>query len=46
MADLLMERMKDILLGCAMALVGTVAAFPRDPKIGGSGVPPGANGAV
>jgi uncharacterized membrane protein YccC len=44
MADLLMERMKDILLGCAMALVGTVAAFPRDPKIGGSGVPPGAGG--
>ena len=40
MSDLLMERMKDILLGCAMALVGTVAAFPRDPKIGGSGVPP------
>jgi len=41
MGDLLMERMKDILLGCAMALVGTVAAFPRDPAIGGSGVPPG-----
>jgi Fusaric acid resistance protein-like len=40
MGDLLMERMKDILLGCAMALVGTVAAFPRDPSIGGSGVPP------
>lgn len=40
MGDLLMERMKDILLGCAMALVGTVAAFPRDPAIGGSGVPP------
>jgi Fusaric acid resistance protein-like len=40
MSDLLMERMKDILLGCAMALVGTVAAFPRDPAIGGSGVPP------
>jgi hypothetical protein len=40
MADLLMERMKDILLGCAMALIGTVAAFPRDPAIGGSGVPP------
>jgi hypothetical protein len=40
MADLLMERMKDILLGCAMALIGTVAAFPRDPKLGGSGVPP------
>jgi hypothetical protein len=44
MADLLVERMKDILLGCAMALVGTVAAFPRDPKIGGSGVPPGGGG--
>jgi hypothetical protein len=40
MGDLLLERMKDILLGCAMALVGTVAAFPRDPAIGGSGVPP------
>lgn len=40
MASLLMERMRDILLGCAMALIGTVAAFPRDPKIGGSGVPP------
>jgi hypothetical protein len=40
MAGLLMERMRDILLGCAMALIGTVAAFPRDPKIGGSGVPP------
>ena len=40
MADLLMERMKDILLGCAMALIGTVAAFPRDPAIGGAGVPP------
>ncbi len=40
MTDLLMERMKDILLGCAMALIGTVAAFPRDPAIGGSGVPP------
>jgi hypothetical protein len=40
MADLLMERVKDILLGCAMALVGTVIAFPRDPKIGGSGVLP------
>ena len=40
MADLLMERMRDILLGCAMALIGTVMAFPRDPKIGGSGVPP------
>jgi len=40
MADLLMERMRDILLGCAMALVGTVAAFPRDPKIEGSGVSP------
>jgi hypothetical protein len=39
MADLLIERMKDILLGCAMALVGTVAAFPRDPAIPGSGVP-------
>jgi hypothetical protein len=34
-----MERMRDILLGCAMALIGTVVAFPRDPKIGGSGVP-------
>jgi hypothetical protein len=40
MADLLMERMKDILLGCAMALIGTVMAFPRDPAIAGSGVPP------
>ncbi len=40
MASLLMERMRDILLGCAMALIGTVAAFPRDPKIGGAGVPP------
>jgi Fusaric acid resistance protein-like len=40
MSDLLLERMKDILLGCAMALVGTVAAFPRDPAIGGSGVAP------
>jgi len=40
MASLLMERMRDILLGCAMALIGTVVAFPRDPKIGGSGVPP------
>jgi Fusaric acid resistance protein-like len=40
MADLLMERMKDILLGCAMALIGTVVAFPRDPAIGGAGVPP------
>jgi hypothetical protein len=40
MANLLMGRMQDILLGCAMALVGTVVAFPRDPKIGGSGVPP------
>ncbi len=40
MGDLLMERMKDILLGCAMALVGTVAAFPRDPALAGSGVPP------
>ncbi|HZC54758.1 MAG TPA: hypothetical protein VE396_01750 [Xanthobacteraceae bacterium] len=40
MADLLIERMKDILLGCAMALVGTVAAFPRDPAIAGSDVPP------
>jgi len=39
MASLLMERMRDILLGCAMALIGTVVAFPRDPKIGGSGVP-------
>ena len=40
MASLLMERMRDILLGCAMALIGTVAAFPRDPRIGGAGVPP------
>jgi Fusaric acid resistance protein-like len=40
MTDLLMERVRDILLGCAMALIGTVAAFPRDPAIGGSGVPP------
>ena len=32
MAGLLMERMKDILLGCAMALIGTVMAFPRDPS--------------
>jgi hypothetical protein len=40
MASLLMERMRDILLGCAMALIGTVLAFPRDPKIGGAGVSP------
>lgn len=40
MAELLMERMRDILMGCAMALIGTVMAFPRDPAIGGSGVPP------
>jgi hypothetical protein len=25
----LTERLKDMLLGCAMALVGTAAAFPR-----------------
>jgi hypothetical protein len=31
MADLLIERVKDILLGCAMALVGTAVAFPREP---------------
>jgi uncharacterized membrane protein YccC len=43
MAQLLMERMRDILMGCAMALIGTVIAFPRDPNIGGSGVPPGAS---
>ncbi|MGA9006113.1 MAG: FUSC family protein [Xanthobacteraceae bacterium] len=40
MADLLMERMKDILIGCAMALIGTIVAFPRDPAISGAGVPP------
>jgi hypothetical protein len=40
MTDLLTERVRDILLGCAMALIGTVAAFPRDPAVGGSGVPP------
>jgi hypothetical protein len=28
-ADLLTERLTDMLLGCAMALVGTAAAFPR-----------------
>ena len=27
--DLLTERLKDMLLGCAIALVGTAAAFPR-----------------
>jgi uncharacterized membrane protein YccC len=27
---LLLERLQDILLGCAMALVGTTAAFPRE----------------
>ena len=28
--DLLIERVKDILIGCAMALVGTAVAFPRE----------------
>ncbi len=28
-AELLTERMKDILIGCAMALIGTAVAFPR-----------------
>jgi uncharacterized membrane protein YccC len=30
MSDLLIERVKDILLGCTMALVGTAVAFPRE----------------
>jgi uncharacterized membrane protein YccC len=29
---LLTERLKDMLLGCAMALVGTALAFPRKPE--------------
>jgi hypothetical protein len=29
-SDLLIERVKDILLGCVMALVGTAVAFPRE----------------
>jgi len=29
-ANLLTERLEDLLLGCAIALVGTAAAFPRE----------------
>jgi hypothetical protein len=33
-AALLTERLEDILLGCAIALVGTAAAFPREAVLG------------
>ena len=33
-SNLLSERLEDILLGCAMGLVGTVAAFPRETAAG------------
>jgi hypothetical protein len=33
-AGLLIERVKDILLGCALALVGTAMAFPRESLAG------------
>jgi hypothetical protein len=36
-ADLLIERVKDILLGCAMALIGTAVAFPREVVAGAEG---------
>jgi hypothetical protein len=36
-ADLLVERVKDILLGCAIALVGTAVAFPREAIAGFDG---------
>jgi Fusaric acid resistance protein-like len=32
--NLLSERLEDILLGCAMGLVGTVAGFPREAAAG------------
>ena len=32
--NLLSERLEDILLGCAMGIVGTVAAFPREAVAG------------
>jgi hypothetical protein len=34
LAGLLTERLEDILLGCAIALVGTAAAFPREAVLG------------
>jgi uncharacterized membrane protein YccC len=33
-AALLTERLEDILLGCAIALFGTAAAFPREAVLG------------
>ncbi len=33
-AGLLTERLEDILLGCAIALVGTAVAFPREAVLG------------
>ncbi|MDR3420817.1 MAG: FUSC family protein [Xanthobacteraceae bacterium] len=37
-AKLLPERVIDMLLGCAMALVGTAAAFPRMAAVDGDGL--------
>ena len=34
LAGLLTERLEDILLGCAIALFGTAAAFPREAVLG------------